>query len=150
MQLLRRKFAVWWWAALLSLYFSKTLTYFSIPSTFSRSLFTSFDFAFLPRPCGLSCPVLARIPSALGFKPLRASFPSSKSFKAECVRKAVFGGEGSELDRNRYVKMSGCFRRKSLTFSCPRFLLPHNSRDEGLFVRQGQKFVVAHKCCSQH
>lgn len=52
-----------------------------------------------------------------------------------------FFGEGSELDRNRYEKTSGCSRRKSLTFIRPRGLLPHNNSDRVVFVRQGQKFV---------
>lgn len=73
-----------------------------------QGLFTSSSFdilsSSLPWPAG--CPALSwpGLPSALGFKPLRASFPSSKSFKAECVWKAFFGvdwGGGSEPDRNR-------------------------------------------------
>lgn len=75
------------------------------------------SFFFLP-PCPFGWPALswAGLPSILGFKPLRASFPSSKSFKAECVWKAVFfGGEGSEPDRNRYESRSG---RMALTFTC--------------------------------
>lgn len=60
-----------------------------------------------------------------------------------------FFGEGSELDRNRYENRGGerCFRRKSLTFRCPPFLVApqytDNSSDEGLFVRQGHKFIVS-------
>lgn len=61
-------------------------------------LFTSssFDFLAFLSPLGpAGCPALSwpGLPSTLGFKPLRASFPSSKSFKAECVGKAVFRGK---------------------------------------------------------
>lgn len=75
---------------------------FSISSIFSGILFTSasfdprFPLLFLPRPSSLSFSILAHVPSALGFKPLRASFPSSKSFKAECVWNAVFFKRGKD------------------------------------------------------
>lgn len=133
MQLLSRKVTILRWATLLSLKFFKDVNIF-----YTRHLLReSFDLAFLPRPGGPSCPVLARIPSALGFKPLRAFFPSNRGFKAECVWKAVFG-EGSELDRNRYEKRSGCFRRRifDVTFRCPTTTAPMKAfktgKDTGL------------------
>lgn len=65
-------------------------------------------FPLLPAlPAVLSCPGL---PSTLGFKPLRASFPSSKSFKAECVWKAVFfcvGGGGEDQSRTEIGTRAG-------------------------------------------
>ncbi len=142
MQLLCREIAIWWWTSLLRLCFLKDVSIFSKPDALSTS--TSSDLAVLPRP---SWPVLAHIPSALRFKPLRASFPSSKSFKAECVRKAVFG-EGSELGRNRWA----CRLRtgvdawgvSDLQLS-PFLVAPqniHSSSDEGFFVRRGWWFIV--------
>ena len=126
----------------------------------------SLFFFFLPQPPCLRCTVLARVPPALEFKPLRASFPSSKSFKAECVRKAVFrggwvGGGGWDQSRTEI----GTDREQEWTLqeevfdldSSPLCLCcPTKQLSRGLFSLWGKDtslyrvLVISHKCCRQH